>query len=265
MNPGQFITGLLLVVLSAGLYFASRSRKAHAGQLSQAEALDLTQAAQGRLYGKFQGSIIADQQLTTPYSVRPAVTWSAHLERGTEESDEDGSTTNWDTVWSQSASTPFRLKGAGELWFDERGGLPTLDAPSTFDQYIHDATNPIIAPYVCQPRSARPPQQAELPCHRDVVRSRQPGILHRPGRGGQRVLGRSPRRGQGVQRPDVEERTAGPKPHEPCRHDLAGAQSDCAVAGILAIIISFSCHSCRFVADGPAIRPVSPISCTCSG
>jgi hypothetical protein len=148
MNPGQFLTGLLLVVLSAGLYFASRSRKAHAGQLSQAEALNLTQVAQGRLYGKFQGSIIADQQITTPYSVRPAVIWSARLERGTEESDEDGSTTNWDTVWSQSASTPFRLKGAGELWFDERGGLPSLDAPSTFDQFIRDATNPIIAPYV---------------------------------------------------------------------------------------------------------------------
>jgi len=34
------------------------------------------------------------------------------------------------------------------LWFDERGGLPSLDAPSTFDQHIHDTTNPIIAPYV---------------------------------------------------------------------------------------------------------------------
>ncbi|MFZ2413742.1 MAG: hypothetical protein WAW16_05925 [Candidatus Cryosericum sp.] len=148
MNPGQFFTGLLLVVLSAGLYFASRSRKAHAGQLSQAEALNLAQTAQGRLYGKFQGIIISDQQLMTPYSARPAVTWSARLERGTEESDEDGSTTKWDTVWSQSASTPFRLKGAGELWFDERGGLPSLDAPSTFDQSIRDATNPIIAPYI---------------------------------------------------------------------------------------------------------------------
>jgi hypothetical protein len=50
-------------------------------------------------------------------------------------------------VWSQSATTPFRLKGAGELWFDQRGGMPNLDAPSTFDQSIHDITNPIIAPY----------------------------------------------------------------------------------------------------------------------
>jgi hypothetical protein len=100
------------------------------------------------VYGKFQGSIVADQQLTTPYSARPAVAWSAHLERGTEESDEDGTTTNWQTVWSQSATTPFRLNGAGELWFDERGGLPNLDAPSTFDQYIHDITNPIIMPYL---------------------------------------------------------------------------------------------------------------------
>jgi len=148
MNAGQFITGLLLIVLSAGLYFAFRSRKAHAGQLSQAETLNLQQVAQGRLYGKFQGSIVADQQLTTPYSARPAVAWNARLERGTEESDEDGTTTNWQTMWSQSATTPFRLKGTGELWFDERGGLPALDAPSTFDQYIHDATNPIIASYV---------------------------------------------------------------------------------------------------------------------
>lgn len=148
MNTGQFITGLVLVLLSAGLYFASRARTLHAGQLNQAQALNLQQAAQGRFYGKFQGSIIADQSLTTPYSGRPAVAWSAHLERGTEESDEDGSTTNWETVWSQSASTPFRLKGTGELWFDERGGLPTLDAPSTFNQSIHDPGNPIIAPYV---------------------------------------------------------------------------------------------------------------------
>jgi hypothetical protein len=148
MNAGQFITGLVLIVLSAGLYFASRSRKAHAGQLNQAEALNLGQAAQGRFYGKFQGTITADQQLTTPYSVRPAVAWSAHLERGTEVPDDDGSTTKWETVWSQSASTPFRLKGPGELWFDERGGLPSLDAPSTFDQHIHDTTNPIIMPYL---------------------------------------------------------------------------------------------------------------------
>jgi len=148
MNVAQFITGLVLIVLSAGLYFASRSRKAHAAQLNQAEALNLGQAALGRFYGKFQGSIVADQQLTTPYSVRPAVAWSAHLERGTEVPDDDGSTTKWQTVWSQSASTPFRLKGAGELWFDERGGMPQLDAPSTFDQSIHDITNPIIAPYV---------------------------------------------------------------------------------------------------------------------
>ncbi|HWQ21966.1 MAG TPA: GIDE domain-containing protein, partial [Clostridia bacterium] len=148
MNAGQFISGLVLIVLSAGLYFASRSRKAHASQLNQSQTLDLQQSPRGRLYGKFQGSIVADQQLTTPYSVRPAVTWSAHLEKGTEESDEDGSTTNWETVWSQSASTPFRLKGSGELWFDERGGLPNLDEPSTFDQYIHDITNPIIAPYL---------------------------------------------------------------------------------------------------------------------
>jgi hypothetical protein len=148
MNVAQFITGLLLIVLSAGLYFASRSRKSHAGQLSQAEALNLGQAAQGRFYGKFQGSIVADQLLTAPYSARPAVAWSAHLEKGTEESDDDGTTTKWQTVWSQSARTPFRLNGAGELWFDERGGMPNLDAPSTFDQYIHDATNPIIAPYV---------------------------------------------------------------------------------------------------------------------
>lgn len=148
MNVAQFITGLLLVVLSAGLYFASRSRKSNAGQLSQAQTLDLHHAAQGRSYGKFQGSIVADQPLTAPYSTRPAVAWSAHLEKGTEESDEDGTTTNWETVWSQSARTPFQLKGAGELWFDERGGMPTLDAPSTFDQYIHDPTNPIIAPYV---------------------------------------------------------------------------------------------------------------------
>jgi hypothetical protein len=62
--------------------------------------------------------------------------------------DDDGSTTKWETVWSQSASTPFRLKGAGELWFDERGGMPQLDAPSTFDQNIHDITNPIIMPYL---------------------------------------------------------------------------------------------------------------------
>ncbi|MBA4365480.1 MAG: hypothetical protein C0398_05665 [Coprothermobacter sp.] len=148
MNVAQFITGLLLIVLSAGLYFASRSRKSHAGQLCQAQTLNLQQAAQGRLYGKFQGSIVADQPLTAPYSARPSVAWSAHLEKGTDESDEDGTTTNWETVWSQSARTPFQLKGAGELWFDERGGLPTLDAPSTFDQSIHDATNPIIAPYV---------------------------------------------------------------------------------------------------------------------
>jgi hypothetical protein len=148
MNVAQFISGLLLIVLSAGLQFASRSRKSHAGQLSQAQTLNLQQAVQGRFYGKFQGSIIADQPLTAPYSARPAVAWSAHLERGTEQSDEDGTTTRWDTVWSQSATTPFRLNGAGELWFDERGGLPGLDAPSTFDQHIHDTTNPIIAPYV---------------------------------------------------------------------------------------------------------------------
>jgi hypothetical protein len=148
MNVTQFISGLLLIVLSAGFYFASRSRKAHAGQLSQAQELNLQQAIQGRFYGKFQGSIVADQPLTTPYSVRPAVAWSAHLERGTEVPDDDGSTTKWQTVWSQSATTPFRLKGAGELWFDQRGGMPNLDAPSTFDQYIHDTTNPIIAPYV---------------------------------------------------------------------------------------------------------------------
>ncbi|MCX6097067.1 MAG: hypothetical protein NTZ77_01075 [Caldiserica bacterium] len=148
MNVAQFVSGLLLIVLSAGLYFASRSRKSHAGQLSQAQTLDLHQAAQGRFYGKFQGSIVADQTLTTPYSARPAVAWSAHLERGTEESDEDGTTTKWQTVWSQSATTPFRLKGAGELWFDERGGMPNQDAPSTFDQYIHDITNPIILPYL---------------------------------------------------------------------------------------------------------------------
>jgi hypothetical protein len=148
MNVAQFITGSLLIILSAGLHVAFRSRKVNAGQISQAQTLDLQHASEGRLYGKFQGSIVADQSLTTPYSARPAVAWSAHLEKGTVESDEDGSTTNWETVWSQSARTPFRLKGAGELWFDERGGLPTLDAPSTFDQSIHDATNPIIAPYV---------------------------------------------------------------------------------------------------------------------
>jgi len=148
MNVAQSVIGLSLIVLSAGLYFASRSRKAHAGQLNQAQTLDLHQAAQGRFYGKVQGSIVADQALTTPYSVRPAVAWSAHLERGTEKRDEDGTTTKWQTVWSQSATTPFRLNGAGELWFDERGGMPNLDAPSTFDQHIHDAANPIIAPYV---------------------------------------------------------------------------------------------------------------------
>ena len=147
MNVAQFISGLLLIVLSAGFYFASRSRKAHAGQLSQAQALNLQQAIQGRFYGKFQGSIVADQSLTAPYSAHPAVAWSAHLERGTEQQDQDGTTTRWDTVWSQSASTPFRLKGAGELWFDKRGGMPQLEAPSTFDQNIHDITNPIIAPY----------------------------------------------------------------------------------------------------------------------
>lgn len=148
MHTAQFFTGLLLIVLSIGLFFAARSRKSHAAQLSQAQPLDLQRPPQGTTYGKFQGSIVADNLLTTPYSARPAVAWSARLEKGTEESDEDGTTTNWDTVWSQSASTPFRLKGAGELWFDQRGGLPALDAPSTFDQYIHDAGNPIIAPYV---------------------------------------------------------------------------------------------------------------------
>jgi hypothetical protein len=152
MNAAQFITGLLLIILSAGFYFASRSRKSTAGTLSKAQTLNLQQSPQGRLYGKFQGLIVANQSLTTPYSTRPAVAWSAHLERGTETSDDDGSTIEWDTVWSQSARTPFRLKGAGELWFDERGGLPTLDAPSTFDQNIHDVTNPIIAPYVTASR-----------------------------------------------------------------------------------------------------------------
>lgn len=148
MNAGQFITGAVLVLLAAAFFLAARSRAVHASQLNQAPVLDLHQPGQGRLYGKFQGTIVADRSLTTPYSSRPAVTWSAHLERGTEESDEDGTTTNWDTVWSQSATTPFRLAGAGELWFDERGGMPGLDAPSSFDQYIHDAANPIIAPYV---------------------------------------------------------------------------------------------------------------------
>jgi len=63
MNVAQFITGLLLIILSARLYFASRSRKSHAGQLSQAQTLNLHQAAQGRFYGKFQGSIVTDQPL----------------------------------------------------------------------------------------------------------------------------------------------------------------------------------------------------------
>jgi hypothetical protein len=72
MNVAQFITGLLLIVLSAGLYFASRSPKSHAGQLSQAQTLNLLQAAQGRSYGKFQGSIVADRPLTALYSARLA-------------------------------------------------------------------------------------------------------------------------------------------------------------------------------------------------
>jgi len=160
MNTAQFFSGLSLIIVSVGLYFASRSRKSHAAQLNQAQALDLRQVAQGRFYGKFQGSIVADQLITAPYSARPAVAWSAHLERGTEDRDENSTTTRWQTVWSQSASTPFRLSGAGELWFDERGGLPTLDAPSTFDQYIRDATNPIITPYIANrsllSRLARP-------------------------------------------------------------------------------------------------------------
>ena len=165
MNAAQFVFGLLLIALSAGLYFASSSRKAHAGQLSQAQTLDLHQAAQGRFYGKFQGSIVADQQLTTPYSARSAVAWSAHLERGTEESDEDGTTTKWQTVWSQSATTPFRLKGAGELWFDERGGMPNLDglrpltstSTTSRTQSLRPTSPPAIAcSVVCPSRTFTP-------------------------------------------------------------------------------------------------------------
>ncbi len=148
MNAGQFITGLLLVLLSAGLYFASRARTSHASQFNKAQLLDLRQVTQGRFYGKFQGTLVSDRSLTTPYSGRSAVTWSAHLEKGTRESDEDGTTTNWETVWSDSATISFHLHGSGELWFDARSGMPVLDAPSTFDQYIRDAGNPIIAPYV---------------------------------------------------------------------------------------------------------------------
>lgn len=147
MHTAQFFTGLLLIVLSIGFFFAARSRKLHGTQLSRAQTLDLRRPAPGRIYGKFQGTIIAETSLTAPYSGRPSVIWSARLEKGTEESDEDGTTTNWDTVWSKSAATPFHISGTGELWFDEREGLPSMDAPKTFDQYIRDASNPIIAGY----------------------------------------------------------------------------------------------------------------------
>jgi hypothetical protein len=147
MNVPQFLTGIVVLILSLFCFLAYRSRKAHAGLLAQARPLDLSKPVAGRAYGKFSGNIIADQPLTAPYSGRQAVTWSAHLERGIEQSDEDGSTTKWDTVWSDSATTPFRVHASGDLWFDARGSLPTLDQPSTFDQYIRDANNPIIAPY----------------------------------------------------------------------------------------------------------------------
>jgi len=55
------------------------------------------------------------------------------------------------------------VEGAGELWFDERGGMPNLDAPTTFDQNIHDITNPIITPYLVGKRVPGTSQQAGLP------------------------------------------------------------------------------------------------------
>jgi esterase/lipase len=73
MNVAQFITGLLLIILSAGLYFVSRSRKSHASQLSQAQTLNLHQAAQGRFYGKSQSSIVADQPLLSFRSMQDHV------------------------------------------------------------------------------------------------------------------------------------------------------------------------------------------------
>jgi|GEM_PF-2027570 len=150
MNTGELIAGIVLIALSVLFYFSSRARKSQAAVIDSAPALNLNQPAQGRLYGKFQGVIVADQPIMTPYSSQPSVAWSAYLQREKREIDDDTSSTRteWETVWSKSASAPFRLRGAGELWFDERGGLPPIDGRSTFNENIHDRDNPIIAPYV---------------------------------------------------------------------------------------------------------------------
>jgi len=112
MNTGELIAGIVLIALSVLFYFSSRARKSQAAVIDSAPALNLNQPAQGRLYGKFQGVIVADQPIMTPYSSQPSVAWSAYLQREKREIDDDTSSTRteWETVWSKSASTPFRLR-----------------------------------------------------------------------------------------------------------------------------------------------------------
>jgi len=150
MNTGELIAGIVLIALSVLFYFSSRARKSQAAVIDSAPALNLNQPAQGRLYGKFQGVIVADQPIMTPYSSQPSVAWSAYLQREKREID-DGHVVHADRVGNGVVKVSFHpipSAGAGELWFDERGGLPPIDGRSTFNENIHDRDNPIIAPYV---------------------------------------------------------------------------------------------------------------------
>ncbi len=152
-NTGtEAIAGGILFLLFIIFLSLARNRKKRIAYITKTKRISLSRFPNKRkIYGKFVGAVQAANPLQAPFSKKNVVMYQAELQELRKDTADEDQSKNWKTIWKDKKITDFNIKelgGTEGMLIKEKGTIPKIDLPTTFNKAIQDKNDPFIQPFI---------------------------------------------------------------------------------------------------------------------
>lgn len=102
--------GIIIIIIGGGLFWLSKKQQKTSAAMQQSKAVPVNQL-QANTQAEVQGTVVANNPLTTPFSNRECVYYKYEVEKEVRRRDSEGHLeTNWEQVEEDDKKIPFMIK-----------------------------------------------------------------------------------------------------------------------------------------------------------
>jgi len=106
----MLIAGIIVFIIGGGLFWLSKKQQATSTAMQQSKAVPINQL-QANTQAEVQGTVVAKNPLTTPFSNRECVYYEYEVEKEVRERNAEGRLeTDWETVEKDDKKIPFAIE-----------------------------------------------------------------------------------------------------------------------------------------------------------